>query len=901
MLLLRLPLRHLLPFSLGWLLSPSATVWAFAAPPTAPTTSEILPALPAGPAQWTAHWITVPNAQTGTNLMLLARRSFTLEQTPPRANLFVTADTRYELYVNGHYVRRGPARSAAHHQSYDACDIARWLRRGRNVLAVRWHHSGLSTAYHEPPRSGLLAQLEWSDAAGRPQVLVSDATWKVRRDPAWDSGSPRLNHWVDAFVDWVDLRCRDDAWATPELDDTSWTSAALVRPGPPPGGTSAKLGLSSAWWPAAPADYVPASCTPPWVALVPRDLPWLRETPIPATRLLAAGPLDDPALPATTPVGVPDIATLPLLRLPPLTSTPPPTPTAPALAAFVAGLAPLRLNPDRPARSSYLIFDLGTVHKGHARLDLEGPAGTIVDVLSAPYLRERTVDPTLVNSLHAHRLVLAGRRQTWEAFFFQPTRYFALVVRGHRAPVLLHAAGVTQVSYPWPRRGTFSTPGRPELEHFWQAGAQTIDVITADAYTDNYRERRQYPQTSYYAALGNYAAFGDTFLQRRLLRQNAEEQEPNGNLPGYAPVIDGRHMPFLDAQFFWLLSWHDYLLHSGDAASTRRLLPCAGRVLQRLHELAGPDGLIADPPYPYWIDHAPLDRQGANFSVNALYLLTLEHYAETLGWLGEPLPGDLPARIHQLRTALRTRYWDEQRGLFADAVRSDRRSPRSSEHANALALALDIATPAQARTIVPALLQPTAELVPASSLFVYWTFVGLARQGHLDPALALLTRRFAHQLRDGNGSLWEEWHLDRTFRNGRTEKTTRADAQGECGVFPMALTRWVAGVEPTAPGHKVVRLHRPSTELREIRAVFPAAPGDLEVAWSNDFANPTLRVQVPPGMTVELDLRPPAGADEPSLWHQGQPVPASTLASAPYALTAGTHILRFPAKTARSD
>ena len=48
----------------------------------------------------------------------------------------------------------------------------------------------------------------------------------------------------------------------------------------------------------------------------------------------------------------------------------------------------------------------------------------------------------------------------------------------------------------------------PWIQDYMSASAETIKAATTDAYTDNYRERRQYAQTGYYASLGNYFLFG---------------------------------------------------------------------------------------------------------------------------------------------------------------------------------------------------------------------------------------------------------------------------------------------------------------------------------------------------------------------------------------------------------
>lgn len=861
--------------------------------PRTESAQEILPPMPPGPARWSAHWIIAPEATTGTNLMFLARRSFEVRTVPERAVIYLTADTRYQLFVNGSFVSRGPARSAAHHQSYDALDVVRFLRPGKNALAVRFHHTGLTPPYHEVTRPGLLAQLELS-RGGEVSTLVTDPQWKVMRDPSWDSDSPRITRWNDAYVDIVDFRKHIPGWMSPDFDDASWPAAVSIVPGGVAGSNGYEKIPGGLWWPPPPPDFVPHAVTPPWVALVKRDVPLLTETVVKATRLVLAGTREDPhARPVDSDRVRFDFTALPVLKLPPIGEQAIDRSGLGDDESYVRGTAPLVMRGGE-GRSSFLVFDLGEVHNGHPRLDIEGPPGAIVDVLCTPFLLNQVFDPRVVGgSLNIDRLVLSGRRQQWEALSFKPARYLAIVLRGTTEPVRIHFAGVASIAYPWSRHGRFAARENPWLERFWQAGAKTIEVITTDAYTDNYRERRQYPQTSYYAAQGNYAAFGDTYLQRRYLIQNAEEQEPNGMIRAYAPISDGQAMPFLDEPIFWIMSWRDYLLYSGDFATTRRLLPNARRVMQRLAELAGSDSLIENPPYPYWIDHSYLDRRGANFILNALYVLTLDDYAETLDWLGERGGESCRRAAEAIRQTLRTKFWSPPRGLFTEALVEGKQSDRFSEHANSLAVAARIATPEQTRAILPKVLAPAPDLVPATSLFVYWTFYALCESGRGDDAVAMLEARFRHQLENGNGTLWEDWHLDLSNRTGVVQKMSRTDAQGECGIFPMALTRWVAGVRPVSPGMREVLVRRPSSSLQTIETVLPSPLGDLHVGWSTNDHGDELAVEVPPGMMVKVDLASVDLTGGRELWLDGRRIDPSDSRGPLFPIPEGAHRLTF--------
>ena len=79
---------------------------------------------------------------------------------PACAELFITADSRYKLWVNGRFVARGPARGWPHAQVVDCLDITPYLQTGPNLLAVQVYQPGYSHfAYVHRGAAGLLAYL----------------------------------------------------------------------------------------------------------------------------------------------------------------------------------------------------------------------------------------------------------------------------------------------------------------------------------------------------------------------------------------------------------------------------------------------------------------------------------------------------------------------------------------------------------------------------------------------------------------------------------------------------------------------------------------------------------------------------------------------------------------------
>jgi len=802
---------------------------------------------------WQAQWIwtpePLPEPVEPTELdansvdMLLVRKDFNLPDMPDRAVLSITASSRYQLYVNGGYVCGGPARCAPHHQSFDALDVAPFLHEGKNVLAIRVHHQREGVSYYGESRAGLLAQLDFT-VGTQESTIATDESWRVSPDESWSNASPRMAVFHLDVCDRTDLRQTTSDWTALDFDDSDWTNAQVLA--------------REEGWPLPQRNDRPTHLTPPWTSLVARDIPYLNETIVEAERLVHNESVAEPSSGQNS--SEETWADAPVLRRINV-----PTDAVPSTDE-VEPVSQIVIAPNASGESRVLVYDLEQVRNGRPYLDIEGPPGTVVDVMCVPYLLDESLISPIVASSYVDRIVLSGKRERWEAFYMKPTRWMAIVFRHLPGEATLHEAGVVQTEYPFVRQGEFHARDAPELEALWEASAKTVEVCTTDAYTDNYRERRQYAQTNYYACLGNYPIFGDYALQRRYLMQIAQEQLPNGIMPAYAPRHGDDYMVILDSNCFWLRGLHQYLLYSGDRETTRDLLPTARRLMDLLHEYSNSDGLIDSPPYPYWLDHALNDRRGANFCLNAHYLGALEDFAQVLDWLEEPGTEAYEQRAQSVRAALSEQFWDSEKSLFVDAVIDGERSDQFSEHANAMALALKIGTTQQRQAVSIQLqrnephdfIRRKSGLVMVTPAMSYYLYVGLCEEGYLDDSLDLAWSRFKHMLDPGtNGTLWEEWSLEGTGRTGafRIIASGRSDAQTESAFFPSLFTRYILGIEPTQPGLKEIVLHYcPSFRLFQHGGTIPTPRGPLEVEWDGKQSEVVLSVAIPPSTTVKVDL-----------------------------------------------
>lgn len=191
-------------------------------------TPAAIPAEPIKPAAWQAQWIFRPDSKDDYNCWMLARRQWDIHGAVQSAQLAITADTRYQVFINGEFVGDGPVRAFPEHYRYDVLDIARFLQPGVNVIGVRVHHWGRDTAESIAVRPGLLAQLDWIDAAGQ-HVLVTDRAWQVCDDPAHNPRSPVVSAHV-GFEEQYDARQACVDWLQPNGTVTGWLAAAEIAP-----------------------------------------------------------------------------------------------------------------------------------------------------------------------------------------------------------------------------------------------------------------------------------------------------------------------------------------------------------------------------------------------------------------------------------------------------------------------------------------------------------------------------------------------------------------------------------------------------------------------------------------------------------------------------------------------
>ena len=152
------------------------------------------------------------------NLHMLVRKEFILSDKPGSAFIDISADDYYKLYINEEFVGQGPAPSYHFRYYYNRYDISKYLKPGKNVIAVHVYYQGLINRVWNSGdyRQGLIAQVYVDDDI----VLATDSTWKYCISQAWKSGG--TVGYDTQFLENFDSRLIEPKWRSIDFNDSHW-------------------------------------------------------------------------------------------------------------------------------------------------------------------------------------------------------------------------------------------------------------------------------------------------------------------------------------------------------------------------------------------------------------------------------------------------------------------------------------------------------------------------------------------------------------------------------------------------------------------------------------------------------------------------------------------------------
>ncbi|HEX5165711.1 MAG TPA: amylo-alpha-1,6-glucosidase [Thermomicrobiales bacterium] len=384
------------------------------------------------------------------------------------------------------------------------------------------------------------------------------------------------------------------------------------------------------------------------------------------------------------------------------------------------------------------------------------------------------------------------------------------------------------------------------LNRIWYAGAYTLELNTvsqSDGETlildGAKRDRAVWIGDLAVAARMEYATHNQPDGIRDSLAAMADRQRPDGTIPP-SSFLDGSLIMY-DYYAWWVTTFAEYYLYTGDAAFARTYYAQMQRQLDWFTGRIGPNGLIQKDAGIEWA--FTLGRNGEVTYINAVYYNALLQAAQLADALGH---GDHAAswraRAASIKQAINARLWDAGRGVYVDSDLDRNHVPQDG---NALAVLYGIASPEQARTVLDYLQRTmwtpfgaTNVDVPYGTNLIHdkriWPFMGYfeveARFAAGDDARAydLLRREWGQMLNsDPASTMWEWMRADGSIENGFTSL-----AHAWSGGVTASLTEHTLGIQRTGPQFATFDAIPSPGDVGWAKGRVPTSRGNIDVSWT---------------------------------------------------------------------
>ncbi|VDR35477.1 Bacterial alpha-L-rhamnosidase [Alistipes sp. cv1] len=734
---------------------------------------------------WDARWIASGEVSEGEFEAYRFRKTFPLERVPSRFVINISADPRYELFVNGRRVHRGPARGTLQNWCYETLDIAPYLKEGDNVIAATvWNYGRWSGGAQVSLCTGLIVQGETE----RESAVDTDSSWKSRYDRSLAPSLVYLQDVEPGLI--VDGNRYPWGWEQPGYDDSRWPSAVETEPGRPA-----------------------LACRGQVRALVPRTIPLMESRPENAPVIRRSEGINaNDNFKKDKPLTVPARTRATLLLDQQYLTNAYPT---------------LTVSGGKGAKISLTYSEAMYVNdreKGN-RNEIEGKhIRGFTDVFYPDGQAGRTFGP----------------------LWFRCYRYVQMEIETADEGLTVDGWNAEFTGYPFRENGYFRSDD-PELAKIWETGWRTARLCAGETYYDcPYYEQMQYMGDTRIQCLISLYVSGDDRLMRRAINDIASSVTQEGILRSRYPTKVDQIIPSFS--LYWINCLHDYWMHRDDPDFVRSYLPVLKSVLGWYERKIDPNtGMLGQMPYWNFLDWPkqwpwttyepptggvpPSGRSGGSSIMTLQLAYTLGDAVELLDHFGERALADKYRRIRDgLCSATMTRCFDSERNLLADDIARS----SFSQHASIMGILSGAVGRERERQVFEALCADTT-LTPATVYYQFYLVRAMIRAGLAD--------RYAERL-----DTWRDMIAAGLTTFAEEPEPTRSDCHAWSASPNYYLLATVCGIVPASPGFGSVLVEPHMGPLAQVSGGVPHPKGMIEVDFKKKGDRITGRIVLPEGL-----------------------------------------------------
>ena len=758
--------------------------------------------------RWPAKWVRHPMANGTAAVVQALRRTFRIDRSRT-VRLHVSADERYELFLNGQRIGRGPERGDRLNWFFETYDLT--LPAGDHVMVARsWWlgEFGPAPFAQLSVRPGLLVAAE----AEAPELVNTGfAQWEAKLlngyrhippGPTWATGSKL--HLVGSELPWGHEHGTRDGWVAAEAGE----------------------------WAIGPDQFSDQPLVP---ILRPATLPPMREKTIHVGRARHVQALPE------NPRGEIAVRSADHRRN-----------EAAAWDTLLRGQTSISIPPRTIRR---VIVDLEDYYCAYTDLVTTGGRGSFVRCwwAEALYLPANAEIGSGKNRRKGNRDVIEGKTfigmgdtfepdggtgRQFSTLWWEAGRYLELIVSTADEPLTIERFSLRETHYPYEWTSRFESSDE-RLADLTPIACRVMEMCSHETYMDcPYYEQMMYVGDTRLEALVTYLNCGDARLPRKALRLFDESRKSPGFTQSRYPANIQQTIPSFSA--WWVGMIHDYAMWRDDPAFVRSLMPGMRSVLDTFMQFKTGDGHIAGPVGWNFVDWvlgwscgmpADGDVGGVSAPLNFQLAWIYRQAAELEDAFGEPEFAALHRRRGlEIAAAAVNGFWSEERGLFAD----DLNRRHFSEHTQCMALLSESVDAGRRSRVIDGLFADEA-LSRTTVYFSHYLFETCAMTGRVD--------RLFDRLK-----LWFDLKGMGLKTTLEAPEPSRSDchAWGAHPLFHFYAT--ILGVRPATPGFARVTIRPQLGPLAWAKATIGHPAGVIDVDIQQVSGQVTGTVTLPPGV-----------------------------------------------------
>jgi len=730
---------------------------------------------------WKAKWITHPTESTLDYGVFLFRRSFNLDEKPEKYIIYVSADNRYRLFVNGKKICYGPARGDLLNWRYETIDIAPFLQAGRNVVAAEVVNFG--EYRHVEQHTFQTAFILQSDSVNKTAINTGDSYWKVYKNTAYDfipiTSDSVGGYYAAGPTDRITAANYPWGWENIDFNDVGWLYPKAAR-------TEAAVGrnflFGSSWF------------------LVPRNIPFMEEKIVRLNKVVRSTGIK-------------------------------------AHDGFLTGRTALTI----PAhtRTSVLV-DQSWLTIGYPELVTSGGKESRIKITYAESLFKEVKAENLDSDDHFNIKLQKGNRnetagkyiigyydiiypdggnnRLFRTLWYRTYRYIQLDIETADQPLTINDFYGIFWAYPFNENASFECDD-PLLTKIWEVAWRTQRLNSTETYADcPYYEQLQYIGDTRIQALITYYVSGDNRLARNAIEQFDQSRIPDGLTLSRYPSYIYQVIPTYS--LLWIAMIHDYYMYYDDSEFIKKFKPGIISVLNWFEERIGSNGLLGNlewwnftdwaPEYPNGVP--PGAEYGYSASISLQYVYALLFAADLFDGMGETELAEKKRKMaSEMIKAVNTHCYDDSRGLFAETPEKQ----KYSQHTNIFAILINAVPEEEQRKLMEKILADE-DLIQCTVYFRFYLFRALQKTG--------MGNEYLNQL--------EPWKI--MLDLGLTTFAEREfDMRSDCHAWSASpcfdFLHTIAGICPAEPGFKSVIIAPNLGRLNYIKASMPHPAGDIKV------------------------------------------------------------------------